>query len=300
MAKEEKQGFKFPEGKVVLSLIEKNYSTVVQDKNETDRYTGTKSSIKCPTNILTNEIINPLTREEQIAIEEALQYPAGTLNPYNPPETNFYNSTRGRVMLHKAGSSPSSMNLVLDKSNPMDYLRYKIALTSPLVAKRWEDRFTRAEYQYVLKDIDAEIVDELSYSAKETKVWKYLISNEFNKKKLYDLLRLIGVERIGIRIDINSQPEFLLNELKKLLKESKANVELLYSIIELSEDTLSGKVLLIDGISTGLIRKVGSVYKKKEGQILGSTETDAITELMKDENQDLRLLITETVKKGSK
>lgn len=298
MAKEEK--FVFPSGKVVISLIEKKFSTVVEDITERDRYTGTKSSIKCPVKMSTGEIDNPLTIEEQKAIEEALQYPAGTLNPYNPPDTNFYNTPKSRIILHKVDKNPKSMDKILDKSDPYDYLLYKIALKSPIVAKSWDTRFDREEYQYVLKDIDAEIQDELTFSAKEDVVLEYILKHKFNKKKLYDLLRLIGVEKAGVRIDLNSQPEFLANELKKLTKVTRANVDFMYTIIQMSEDQLSGKVLLLDGISTGWVKKVGGLYKRKEGQLLGSTEQDAINELLKDENQDLKLLITETVKKGSK
>lgn len=296
----EKAPFRFPTGKVVISLIEKRFSTVVKDPNETDRYTGTKSTIKCPVKLSTGEIDNPLTQEEQEAIETALQYEKGTLNPYKPAETNFYSTSKGRIVLHKVDSKPSSMDRILDKSVPYEYLLYKIALKSPIVAKSWETRFDREEYQYVMKDLDAELKEELTLSAKEDTVWEYLIKNKLNKKKLYDLLRLVGVERVGIKIDINSQPEFLSNELKKLVKESRANLDLIYTIIELSEEQLSGKVLLLDGISTGLIKKSGNLYKKREGQLLGSTEADAINELLKDENQDLKLLIVETVKRGSR
>lgn len=292
---EQTEGFTLPAGKVTIELIEKRSSAVIKDTFEMDAYTGSTWSVCLPQKP-NGELVDPLTTEERLYLEEALQYEPGTLSIHKDWDNNFYLTKKAILEFRKVGKNPKTMRRTLDKQNPYEYLLYKIALASPIVAPSWDKRFERAEYIFVLKDRNAEFNEEMTYTSKKSKVLKYILENENNKKNLYDLLRLIGLSKVGGSVSKDSRLDWLYNEIMKLTEVKERIIEM-YEILTLDADTRSLKVLLADGLSEGVITFAGGMYKLQNGDVLGSREGEVIAEMNKPERQDLRLLIEQKASK---
>lgn len=289
----EKKEFMLPSGKVTIALIADKINPITKDRNEAAAYTGTFRSI-CVPERERGGFADPLTREEREFLEKELGF---DLNPNNDYEKNFYRHGNRKAILefNKSNPTPESMNIILDKSNPYEYLLYKIALSSPIVCKDYKLKH-RAEYEFIIVDEEAIIAEEINITNMQDVVDSYIMNIKGKRKKLFDLLRLFGTNKSNVSVTADSSVDFMYTELRKISKERK-HLKTLYEIISLPEGEMEGKILLSDAISLGYISNPNNnVYRDKAGSIIGYNEIEVIKYLNKPENQELKLLIQNLAK----
>lgn len=255
--------------KVTIALIKRSQTSLHQDENIGTLVTGGEKSFITPVDKRGN-LVNPLTKEEQEYFEDLLKI---DLNPFVNPKTNFWATIR--VELRKPSYNTESANLILDLNNPYDYIYYKIALVCPRVAKSYAERFNRAEYEFVILDGDVELEEELSYTAKEDLVQEYLLKHKNSKKKLFDLLRMYGIEKANKQVSFDNSAEWIYNELKKASRK-KSEVEKLFTLVSLGEKDISSKIFLADCVTMGLVEKRGFEYRLSGGDKISNNEEEAI------------------------
>lgn len=269
--------------KITIALVKRVQSSLYKDPDLSTLATGGSKSFTCPLNKDTGYIVDPLTKEERDYLEEALGI---DLNVHKQKD-NFWTTKKAKCILRKTGRKASSANIVLDLSNPIQYILYKIALVNPRVASKWAERYDRKEYEFVIIDGDVELQDELAFGKKERLVRSYLIENEHSKKKLFDLLRMYGTTYASKQVSADSSAEWLLNELEKAARRP-SEIDKLYTLIKLGEREISDKVFLADCVSSGIIQKSGYDYRLVGGDKIGSNEIEAIAWLNDKTNNSTR------------
>ena len=210
---------------VQIVPIEKAGNTWIKNKfgavdvSEATMMTGASKSIRIPINGNTGRLIDPLTSEEREFLEEELKE---DLN-INKKEDNFWLHKDRAVKLHKTSRDLKSATVELNLLRAYDFIMYKIALASPRVAKSWDERFNRAEYEFVIKDLNAEFVENKSFIDKQDFVLEFLLKHKSNREKLRGLLRIYGgTENIPRGISEDSKTDFIYNELRNLSREKKS------------------------------------------------------------------------------
>jgi len=269
--------------KVVIALIKRSQSSLYKDSDMGTLVMGGKKGFMCPPDEYGN-IINPLTPEEQEYFEGLLRL---DLNPYNK-QNNFYEAKQSMIILTKKGKKVETANLTLDLSKPYDYIKYKIALISPRVAKTWGERDNK-NFEFVIIDGDVEFKDEFSYTKKEDAVLKYLYSIEGSKKKLFDLLRMYGVQNATKQVTYDNSIEWLYTEIKKATRK-KSEVEKLFNLVSLGEKDIANKVFLADCVTMGLIEKRGPFeFRLSGGDKFATSEESAINWFEDKRNSSTRV-----------
>lgn len=278
--------------KVIIELIESPETSLHKDKHQATLLTGAAKSFAVPINQY-GYLVDPLEEWERKYLEDVLgvNLNVRTLNTKDNPEANFWTSRRGMVVLRKNAKDIKSASITLNLNDPYQFILYKVALVCPRVAKTWKERYDRpGEYEFVIKDGEVEFVEELDNLSRETAVIDYLLANKNSKKKLFDLIRLYGIERVANQIKFTSSLEFMFNELWKVTKKP-GQIEKLYSIIKLGEKDVSSRVFLADAVTVGLIEKRGTEYRLIGGDKIGNNEEEAINFIEDPRNQSTKLRI---------
>lgn len=289
MSKEEKLVNPLLQKKVTLSIIERKASSIYKDDSMSTLAVGAAKSFVVPMDQNGN-LKNPLSPSEQAYFEDLLGL---DLSPYkrstkDNPRANFWARQKGtRIVLRKKTPNLASADKILDLSDPYDFIAWKIALLSPRVANTWQEKNETLEYEFVLKDGEVKLEDELKFTDMEDVVSEYLLKNKTSKKKLFDLLRLYGVSNIIKQASFNSSTEWLYNELRKIARRKK-DLEKLYNLLKLGEKDVYMKVLLADAVTIGLVDKRPYEYRMKDGERIGGTEVEAISYLEDPKNQSTK------------
>jgi len=281
--------------KVQIALVEQKPNSLYKDKDQATLLTGASKSFGCPVNQY-GTLINPLEEWEQAYLEEKLKIDLNTnvINTMAQPYTGFWSTKKAKLKITKPSKSVSSATIKLNLSDPIQFILYKIALINPRVCNKWSDRYEKKEYEFVIKDGEVELEEEIAYTKQESSVLKYIFSIENSKKKLFDLLRLYGSNKNARRVEYTSSANFIFNELMKLTR-IKSEVRKLYKITTLGEKDIHSKIFLADAVTAGFIEKRGSEYRLMGGDKIGSNEIDTIYYLEDDKNQSIKLKIQEAI-----
>lgn len=280
--------------KVILEPINKGVSSVIPgDAAQATMLKGTNRSIILPIDKL-GRLADPLEKWERDFLEKTTGL---NLDIYS--EDCFYKTRKAVIKFKRRGQNLDSASIALDLNDPYQYILYKIALKSPEVANKWEDR-KNPLYSYVIRDNDAQLAEDIAYNDKDDAVLEYLLSIKTNKKALFDLLRLYGNnDKLPVRITSDKPVEWLYNELRKISKTVKGirNLYNIITIIENSPNRMASMVLVEDAVICGALVKLGKKYSKPGGDIIGNDITEACQYLENPENQEDRLYISNKVDK---
>lgn len=279
---------------VILEPIDKGTSSVIPfDSSQATMLTGTNRSIILPIDSL-GRLADPLEPWERKFLEDITGL---NLDIYS--EDCFYKSRKAVIKFKRRGRHLDSAAIALDLNDPLQYILYKIALKSPEVAKKWEDRKSPL-YNYVIRDNDAQLAEDIAYNEKDDAVLEYLLSIKNNKKALFNLLRLYGNnDSLPVKISQDKSLEWLYNELRKISK-TKKGVRILFNIISINDkapNRMANMILVEDGVLCGAIEKIGKKYMKPGGDIIGNDITEACQYLENPENRTDRMFIEDKIEK---
>lgn len=271
--------------KVTIALVKRNQSSLYRDEDMGTLAIGGKKSFMCPTSKITGKFVDPLTTEER----EYLENLTGDDFSVHKKKDNYYGTKEAMIILHKVGKKTETANLELNLLDPYQFIKYKIALINPRVANSWKERFNDKMYEFVIIDGEAEQEEEISFAKMAKEVNKYLIKHENSKRKLYDLLRMYGVENSKRVVNYKKvTTDFLYNELYKATLR-KSEVSKLHRLIQLGEKDISDKIFIQDAITIGLLEKRGYEYRLVGGDKIGNNETETIAWFNDKLNQSTKL-----------
>lgn len=274
--------------KITIALVKRTQSSLHKDIENGTLAPGGEKSFKCPVDKF--GLINPLTPEEQEYLEEVLRI---DLNP-KKPDNNFWASKAATVRLRKTGRKTESANLELDLNDPYQYILYKIALINPRVANTWAERYNSREYEFVIIDGEVQLQDELNFTLMEDAVQEYLLKHKTSKKKLYDLLRMYGVDKASKQVTYSNSTEWIYNELKKATRK-EAEIKKLYKLISLGEKDISMKVFIEDCVSLGLLEKRPHEVRISGGDKIANTVEEAIIWFSDKRNNAIKMRFEQAI-----
>lgn len=273
---EVKREFKLPVGKITVKPIIKS-TYLVPDVNHKAAFLvpGAKRRYTAPISRSTGHYSNVLTDAEKDYFESALagmDLKQGDLSVYK--KDNSFWDTFG-IILTKEG-------ITLDKSNPYQYLQYKVLLANTEeIAQSMEDvrNKRKATYKFVL--VDAHEADRIS--AKEADIeehaWASFGDIKNDRNKMFDVLRIYGRKP-----SIDATDNFLRSQLKERLKEDPKEF---VSIVD--DPNLDTKVLVENAVTVGALQKRSNAYSLPGGDKIGTTLYEAAMFLNKPENQEILL-----------
>lgn len=219
-------------------------------------------------------IANILSKEEKVCLENELGI---NLSVYGDFWTEY------SVKLYKDNASN-----ILDLSNPIEYISYKILLHYPDdVAKSWKERNDKISYQFAITRANEEVNESKLKLDVKKEAFKLFGKIEDDKEKLFGVLRLLTNQPISrasaidwlqgkVQEHVDTNPNGFLNVIK--------------------DPSFDTKMIIHRGVETGVILKKGNKYETPDGLELcnaGETSTfaNAVRFLNQDKNQEVRLLI---------
>lgn len=289
---EQKREFSLPIKKVTVTPIKKARGHI-KDPNHVGFFLLPGASIEfCPRNVKgTNTIDCPLTSEEIEFFENkrksGMAFEIGDLSPHKL-ENNFWRSKSSKVRL-------TDTELVLDLSQPNDYLTFKILKSnSDRIAGSVEEAKFNPRAIYMIVDEDEKIKAEVSKGDKLRKAYKISGKLSTDRQGMIDFLTIIG-KRPGS----NSKLEFLISEIDKQIDTN------LNQFLEILEDPdYDTRLLIAKSIQIkAIIKDNNGKYRLPEGdELCKVTERNNLTNVVKylndPANQDIRLQLEALVEKA--
>lgn len=222
---------------------------------------------------------DPLTKSEKEFLEEYMDMEPNTLSVHKTKD-NFWDSLV--VEIGKEG-------LVLDLSNPMDYIKYCVLRANktsiaPSIKDLQEN--DKESYRFVLVT-DGEVSNNAAQKVSlKAKCWKEYGKIENDAYTLRTLIEVIT----GKMADKNSKLEFLQETVTDLIDD---NPKFFYTAI--SDPLLSTKVLIKKGVDTGVIQKKTDYYYFNNAPLCNSGENATLSVAAKylatPRNQELKFTI---------
>lgn len=234
------------------------------------------------------QIANVLTKEEKALLEKELNMEENALSVYKK-DNNFWHDFRIRL---------TKDALKLNLSDPMDYIRFKIALSQKdNIAPSIKNIRDKATYKFYIEDKD-EVNEVLSQvSDLNAKVWSKYGTLSTDRQKMLDVLYVYAVsfknQYARFRnIDPESKMELLQSELSKVV-EKDMNL-----FLEVVNDPLFDiKLVLSKAINKGLVNRVGEAYYLKGDPNPFAKDFQAACKYLKDDaNQEFVETLKERIK----
>jgi hypothetical protein len=286
---EKKQVFKLPEEKVTIRFIQKPKNGIT-DKSHV-AYGGllNKAAFTLPARKLDKgHYTNVISKEEKIGLEELMNLEENALSVYRK-EDNFWDTVS--IRLNKDDQR-------FDISNPMDFIKVRVLesyddLIAPSLSEyekqkkatyRWVIIRENEEHKKLSKAIDVKKNAYIAYGKMED-----------SKESMEDMLRMYGISPA-----LDSSVEFLRGILGEKLEDDPRK------FLELRNDKdYAIKVLLLKGVSNGVVIASGGMYKTDEGVSISPlnvapTMQSAIAYLNSPEGQEVRLYIEAKLGKTKK
>jgi hypothetical protein len=255
--------------KVVPIVRHKNLAMFPKGHDGEFMYSGCTQGYCLPIDGKRRQLVNILSAEEQMFFEKKLYMDPGSLSIYKKGKENFWATFR--VNIDKEG-------LVLNLSDPMDNLRWRVLKVVPQIAPSWDKKTDSGEYIFALVDEDYQVQDEAKKADKMKTAFKFFGSIESSAEKMRDFLRVYGKTPAH-----NSKIDFLKSELNKIIEVD------LTGFLAIVEDKDFEMKLFIDRcLEIGALAKDGKTkIALPGGDIIGSTLSETIEFLRNKKNSDI-------------
>lgn len=220
-----------------------------------------------------------LTKEDQEYFEKALELKPGELAPYSKWWDDVFN-------IQHTLRLPKSKTYELILNNPINELRYKVALANTKIANSELER-NKPGVSFYIDDIEAKAKKDLETFNFEFEGMKLIIKSTPEEKR--GNLRLFGKKGTDIMTEdvLNSQ---LAQELKK---DPKAFFNIM------TDKDIRTKAFIKELEEKYLLKRKGNTYYHGEDVI--ALSTDECVEFFNDiKNQSIKLILETKLKKAKK
>ncbi len=195
------------------------------------------------------------------------------------------------VSLHKEDASN-----ILDLSNPMDYIDYKIllSLNKNDIATSWADRNKNQTYQFAITREHEEMLETKGKYDSKKEAFKLYGKIEDSKEQLLGVLKLLTNKNLSK----DSKLDWLQHEVEKVVdKEPQKFLNVV------KDKSLFTKILINEAIEKGIVVKKANKYSTVDGLELceaGEVATfdNAVRYLDELRNQEVRTIIEAKLEKA--
>lgn len=286
MSKEIKteSSFKLPNTKVYIKPNLGNPGWVKNPKSPAFfKMEGTFDKLVCA-QLRNGQLAQVLTDEEKEYLEKALNMQDNDLSVHKKKD-NFW---------HTKTIALGRDTVVLDLSDPMDYIKYKIALTNKFIVAKNEKEARANKTKYFIQDpndVQKETNQKASLS-KSAWSWYGKVENDASKLRSFMIVFNESFGRATKKLAKDTQLGFLQKEVSDLIESRITDV-----VEIVSNPDFDVRLLVAEGIQSDVLEKQGLKYfiagsKEKLGDDLPST----IEFFKNPSNQETRLLIEERIK----
>ena len=284
MKKQDQVGFRLPDVKVKIKPIIKP-TPFIPNTNHVAAFLApnAKNRFSVPIN-QTGYYVDILDEREKDYFESqesGLSLEKGDLSVYKK-ENNFWE--KFELILGKE-------EVILDLSNPIDYMKYKLILFLKNYFCFSSDKInTRASYKYLVIDLNQEIEKQSNDFDLKTEAYIRFAELKTSRKKMLDFLKLIGKSFTS-----NVSDDVMKSEIAKFI-ESKNGAKQFIEI--LSDPNYEYKVLFRDALRIAEIVRKDKIYYTKDLRELGRNEEEVIEFLSNPINQEIFIELQHKVKKN--
>ena len=217
-----------------------------------------------------------LNEEEEQLIGEKL---GANLSINRQDSENFFCiDKRSRVKVIKKHDFDKE-GMVLDLSDALDYLHYKILLANrDIIAPSWEERYNKPSYRFVLVDKDQEAIEHIKKGSLKAKAYEHYAAIKDSHQRMTKFLTVYGQRPLKeVSVD------FLQSQLLNII-ESNVNGYLTIA----NDPDYDNKLLIDDAVRVGALTKIGKTkYMLPGGDVIGSTTNEAIEYLTDKRNSEV-------------
>lgn len=214
--------------------------------------------------------IDPLNDAEKVYFEN--KFKDRSFNPTS--KDSFWSDFR--VVVKKTSYNIKELYREFDLSDDIDYLSYKLLLTAPNVAKRWEDRNDNPEYKWVLVESTEELQSVLTKGNKKAFCYKWIDENTNKTDMLKNVLWLMNVN-----VSSDSNKDELLKTLYDLV-ESDKSLNKMYE--ELNNESLTINILIVKLLKSRIIITRLSKFYDRDSNLLAYNKDSLKQWLINPEN----------------
>lgn len=220
-------------------------------------------------------VANPLTPEERAYLEKELDE---DLNPLKK-DNNFW--TKRFAILDRGIR-------VLDLSNPLDYIDYKILLMQKdFVAPSGEKKFAKGTYKFFIDDLEYEDRTKFKAATAKKEAYKFFGKlEEKGKTALVDFLTVYYKHKPGKRADSTMSLEKLVSTIDGIIDN---DVDDFLTVATNAE--YDNKVFITKALKVKAILVEEGKYYLPEGALIATSESDLIAWLKDGNNSEEYLQI---------
>jgi len=280
-----KKSFTLPNETIIVKYIARNRGMASNvDKNHVISGGMLQNSVKKFSAPLqrNGSIANILSKDEKEFLESVTGL---DLSVYGDFWHNHF------VALHKEDASN-----ILDLSNPMDYIDYKIllSLSKNDIATSWADRNKNQTYQFAITREHEEMLETKGKYDSKKEAFKLYGKIEDSKEQLLGVLKLLTNKNLSK----DSKLDWLQHEVEKVVdKEPQKFLNVV------KDKSLFTKILINEAIEKGIVVKKANKYSTVDGLELceaGEVPTfdNAVRYLDELRNQEVRTIIEAKLEKA--
>lgn len=224
------------------------------------------------------QLVNVLTDDEKTFLEQILNLEVNELSIYRVKD-NFWKSSQAQVRLTKQDN-------MLDLSDPMQYIQYKILLANKdfiAPSKTDYENTPKATYEYVIINENEELKLATNTMNAITTSYKEYDKISTDSYKLRYIIEFME----GRPLSAKTKLDFLQTQINKIIQEQPKTFLTL-----IKDSLLEAKILLKKSVEKGLIFKRGNSYFTKDNIPMCETSQEptlnnAAVYINNPKNQDL-------------
>lgn len=258
-------------------------------------FTDTKVSYCLPFDLQKNSFVIILSDEERQFFEQEL---GRSLNFYEKDKNkNFWK--KFWVVIQKTDDLMEN-GMILDLSDIMDNLRWRVLKVVPEVAPSWEERYDSGEYRFALRDVGHTDMELNKKADLNMQAYKYFIKISDSRDKMYDFLSVYWMQNTkGKRPSAEAGKDMMISHVQNIIDND------IKGFIEVSEDNnYDTKLLIFRAMAANLISKESNTRDyiivdpddATRGKYLGRTIEEAVSNILSPEFQEERLRIDALIK----
>lgn len=268
--------FSLPKRKVkVIPIKRHNPMTLTQDSENVFLYGRSHKRFTLPVRSSGNFVDPFQSEEERNVIEKELFMEKGSLS-VNKKEKNFWKESFKGVILDKK-------ELILDLSNPNDYIKYCVLMTNKSHIAPNEDLIKgNPSFQYAIVDIGYEDVQGSIKTDKLTDAAIEFSKIRNDRQSLVDTLYLL---KPSVRVPVDANIEWIKSQVGEFMTKDP---DKFLKII--NDPTAQTRILIAKAIHAKSITVERGIYRSAD-RILGISLDTTIAYLNDPSNADLRSVL---------